>query len=60
MIRVVFAWALGWDMLGKPPARLDWGCLQLFDIDARGVPTVARLNLPLAQRSTGGELPSQG
>lgn len=60
VMRVVFAWALGWDMLGKPPARLDWRCLQLFDIDAHGVPTVARLNLPLARRATGADLPSQG
>ncbi|MBL8337910.1 MAG: histidine phosphatase family protein [Rhodoferax sp.] len=60
VIRVVFAWALGWDMRGKPPARLDWRCLQLFDIDAQGVPTVARLNLPLARRTAGADLPSQG
>ena len=31
-----------------------------FDIDAQGVPTVARLNLPLARRTAGADLPSQG
>ena len=47
VIRVVFAQATGWDMLGKPPARLDWSALQLFTLDAHGMPQVQRLNLPL-------------
>ena len=47
VIRVVFAAATGWDMLGKPPARLDWGCLHLFELATDGSPTVLRLNLPL-------------
>ncbi|MEZ5637005.1 MAG: histidine phosphatase family protein [Burkholderiaceae bacterium] len=47
VMRVVFAQATGWDMLGKPPARLDWNALQLFTLDAHGMPQVQRLNLPL-------------
>ncbi|MCZ4315683.1 histidine phosphatase family protein [Comamonadaceae bacterium G21597-S1] len=47
VMRVVFAQATGWDMLGKPPARLDWSALQLFTLDAHGMPRVQRLNLPL-------------
>ena len=47
VMRVVFAQATGWDMLGKPPARLDWNALQLFTLDAHGMPRVQRLNLPL-------------
>jgi probable phosphoglycerate mutase len=47
VIRVVFAAATGWDMLGKPPARLDWSCLHLFALGAAGRPTVLRLNVPL-------------
>ena len=47
VIRVVFAAAMGWDMLGRPPAKLDWSCLQLFRLDADGRPSVLRLNLPL-------------
>jgi len=47
VIRVVFATATGWDMLGKPPARLDWNAVHLFALAADGMPTVQRLNLPL-------------
>ncbi len=47
VIRVVFAIATGWDMLGKPPARLDWNAVHLFTLAIDGMPTVQRLNLPL-------------
>ncbi len=47
VIRVVFASAMGWDMCGKPPARLEWSCLQLFEIDTQGHPRVLQLNVPL-------------
>jgi broad specificity phosphatase PhoE len=48
VIRAVFALATGWDMLGKPPQRLDWSSAQLFRLDRAGRPSVERLNLPLA------------
>ena len=47
VIRVVFAAACGWDMRGKPPARLDWRALQVFEIDTSGRPKVLSLNVPL-------------
>lgn len=47
VLRVVMARALDWDMRGKPPVRLDWACVQLFALDARGEPRVLQLNLPL-------------
>lgn len=47
VIRVVFATACGWDMLGKPPAKLDWGALQVFSLDRSGKPSVLDLNLAL-------------
>jgi broad specificity phosphatase PhoE len=47
VIRAVFALAMAWDMRGKPPAKLDWSCLQLFRLDALGHPQVQQLNLPL-------------
>lgn len=47
VIRVIFAAATGWDMLGRPPARLDWSCVQLFRLDPEGQPSVLRLNVPL-------------
>lgn len=51
VIRVIFAQATGWDMLGKPPAKLNWGALHLFTLDAHGVPAVLRLNQPLSGRA---------
>lgn len=51
VMRVVFAWATGWDMLGKPPAKLDWSALQVFRLDAQGVPTVHALNQALPVRT---------
>jgi broad specificity phosphatase PhoE len=47
VIRAVLCLATGWTMLGKPPARLDWSSLHLFEV-ARGSVRVARLNQVLA------------
>ena len=51
VIRAVLALAMDWDMLGKPPARLDWACAHLFALDPRGNPRPERLNQPLARRN---------
>jgi probable phosphoglycerate mutase len=48
VIRAVFALATGWNMLGKPPHRLDWSAAQLFRLDLAGRPGIERLNLSLA------------
>lgn len=48
VIRVVFAAAMGWDMRGRPPVKLDWSALHLFELDDGGMPRVMRLNVPLA------------
>ncbi|HEX5321357.1 MAG TPA: histidine phosphatase family protein, partial [Stellaceae bacterium] len=48
VIRAIFAEAAGWDMLGKPPARLNWAAAHLFRLAPDGAPTVERLNLALA------------
>ena len=34
VIRAILAEATGWDMRGKPPARLDWDAVHLFMLDA--------------------------
>lgn len=47
VIRVVFAWAMGWDMRGKPPLKLRWEHLHVFRLDAAGRPRVEALNVPL-------------
>jgi broad specificity phosphatase PhoE len=44
VIRAVLAAATGWDMRGKPPARLDWDAFHIFDVSA-GKPRVNRLNM---------------
>ncbi|HTQ34959.1 MAG TPA: histidine phosphatase family protein [Stellaceae bacterium] len=48
VIRAVYAMAVGWNMLGKPPHRLDWSSAHLFRVDPAGRPAVERLNIPLA------------
>ena len=45
VIRAVFASASGWDLRGKPPAKLDWGAVHLFRIGPGGVASIERLNV---------------
>jgi broad specificity phosphatase PhoE len=45
VIRAVLALATGWDMLGRPPAKLDWAAVHFFDVDAAGQPRVRELNV---------------
>ena len=45
VIRAILAAAFGWDMRGKPPAKLDWGAVHLFRLDESGAPRVERLNV---------------
>lgn len=47
VIRALLALASGWDMTGKPPARLDWTRVHVFHLAADGRPAVGDLNLPL-------------
>ena len=45
VIRALFAEASGWDMRGKPPVKLEWDALHLFQIDEAGLPTIEKLNV---------------
>ena len=45
VIRAILSDAFGWDMTGKPPAKLDWQAVHLFDVDDSGMPRVERLNV---------------
>ncbi|MGH8689553.1 MAG: histidine phosphatase family protein [Burkholderiales bacterium] len=45
VIRAILAQASGWDMRGRPPAKLDWGAAQLFMLDGHGRPSIDRLNV---------------
>lgn len=49
VIRALLALAHGWPMLGRPPARLDWGCLHLMLV-ADGRPRPWCYNRPLPRR----------
>jgi len=46
-IRALLALATGWDMMGRPPHRLDWRCLHFFSAQIDGRVAVDRLNVPL-------------
>lgn len=45
VIRAVLSLATGWNMLGKPPAKLDWAAVHFFDVDEDGQPRVRELNV---------------
>jgi len=45
VIRAILADASGWDMRGKPPARLEWDAVHLFSLDREGRPSIERLNV---------------
>ncbi len=45
VIRAIFAAASGWDMTGKPPAKLDRRAAQFFTLDPDGKPGIERLNV---------------
>jgi probable phosphoglycerate mutase len=45
VIRAVLAHALGWDLRGKPPVKLDWSRVQLFQLDRECEPKVEALNV---------------
>ena len=46
-IRALLASATGWDMMGRPPHKLDWRCLHIFRAEHDGSVAVDRLNVPL-------------
>jgi len=46
-MRALLALATGWDMMGRPPHKLDWRCLHFFSAHADGRVSVDRLNVPL-------------
>jgi probable phosphoglycerate mutase len=47
VIRAAYALASGWDLTGRPPAKLRDGCAQAFTLDPEGRLQVAALNLQL-------------
>ena len=60
VIRAVYAAALGWDMLGSPPHKLDWFSTHMFTVSNRGNLKVLALNIPLTRRTETVEARSHG
>ncbi len=50
VIRAILALAYDWPMLGKPPVKVDWSCLQVFRLEADGTPRPEQMNIPLVPR----------
>lgn len=53
VIRAAISLATGWDMIAKPPYKLDWASLHLFDVDEDGRVAIARLNVSLENGADG-------
>lgn len=51
VMRTLLARCWGWEMVGAPPFRLDWRCLQLVQINAAGELTQVRCNWPLVGKT---------
>lgn len=45
-IRALLALATGWDMLGRPPHKLDWRAVHFFAASGDGKVAIDRLNVP--------------
>jgi len=52
-IRALLALATGWDMMGRPPVKLDWRCLHFFAAHADGRVTLDRANAALTVEPAG-------
>ncbi len=46
-IRALLALATGWDMMGRPPVKLDWRALHFFHADTDGTVRLDRVNVPM-------------
>jgi probable phosphoglycerate mutase len=51
VVRALFARAVGWDLLGRPPIKLDWSAAQIFRLDADGTPHLQLSNVSLRRQS---------
>lgn len=51
VIRVLMAQALGWEMLGKAPVKLQRNALHVFQVEPDGTVRPERFNVPLESRS---------
>ena len=47
VIRALYALAVNWPMVGKPPDRLDWSAAHHFKLAPDGTPSIEKMNIPL-------------
>lgn len=47
IIRAALSLATGWDMIGKPPAKMDWASVHVFTVGGGGEIDADRLNISL-------------
>lgn len=47
VVRAIYARAIGWNMVDKPPEKLRDDRVHLFELDPDGGPHVAQLNVPM-------------
>ena len=52
IIRAALSLATGWEMIGKPPVKMDWASVHVFTVDRNGAVEISRLNVSLEE---GGE-----
>lgn len=53
VIRTIIAAAYRWDMLGRPPLKLDWSAVHVFRLAGDGTPRAWRMNVALGGRAQG-------
>jgi broad specificity phosphatase PhoE len=47
IVRAALSLATGWEMVGKPPAKMDWSSVHLFALEDDGSVRIERLNISL-------------
>lgn len=56
VLRALLVAATGWDMTGKPPLKLQPGCLHRFRVESGGALSLDQCNIPLAKMPDSGAL----
>ena len=53
IIRAALSLATDWSMVGKPPEKMDWASVHVFNAHADGTFEIAELNISLLQEAAG-------
>lgn len=52
IIRAALSLATGWEMVGKPPEKMDWASVHVFTVHEDGTMEISRLNVSLLSEET--------